>query len=173
MQALRLNRNKLVHAVALICGLALSACTRNSVVLVAPVAMQVLPSGVCTRPADGPTLYPGPPVIGFKINGSSFPSDAMAAGIRIGCAGIIFRVDNQGRAVDARLVSEFPQGYGFGAKGLSDLAGEAFAPGVTDPNWHFTRLTLRWVGQTTRTGPGSVPSVLPPAGTAKPWGLMS
>ncbi|MCB8879670.1 hypothetical protein ACELLULO517_05455 [Acidisoma cellulosilytica] len=163
------HRYRLSLAFALMTGLALTACTRNTIVLVAPTAMQVVPPGACVRPTEGPTLYPGSPAIGLKnIVGGAYPPEAMAAGIRIGCAGIIFRINPEGQAVNARLISEFPDGYGFGAKGLSDLAGEKFPPGVTDPNWHFTRLILRWTGP----APSSAPSAAPPLGSVKPWGLM-
>lgn len=153
-------------------GFALSGCARNTLVLAGVVPVQTLPPGVCTKPADGLTLYPPPAAIGFKAIGHSFPPQAMAAGIRIGCAGVVFRIDAAGKVVDARVTSEFPEGYGFGVTGLSDLEGTSFPPGVADPNWHFTRTILRWTGPARGQSPTGAPATPAPAGTVKPWGLM-
>jgi hypothetical protein len=96
-----------------------------------------------------------------------FPAAAKAAGILIGCAGVIYRIDAQGRATDAQLISEYPPGYGFGEQVLTVLNHVKFAPGVTDPNLHFSRLITRF-----RPNAASwpIPASQPPT---RPWGLVS
>jgi hypothetical protein len=97
-----------------------------------------------------------------------FPAAAEAAGIAIGCVGVTYRIDTQGRATDAQLVSDYPPGYGFGERGLTVLNHLKFAPGVTDPNLHFFRLITRL--RPNPAGSWPVPSSPPPT---RPWGLVT
>ena len=97
-----------------------------------------------------------------------FPVAANAAGILIGCVGVTYRIDPEGRAVDPQVVSEYPPGYGFGENGLTVLNHLKFAPGVTDPNLHFSRMVTRVRLNAATSRP--VPTSQSPA---RPWGLMS
>lgn len=153
---------------ALVSAVCLAGCTRNTVVLMTPLAVQAVPPGVCREPADGPAATPAPAAISYDPSAVRFPAQAQAAGIRIGCGGILFRIDQNGRATDQRLMTEFPEGYGFGQNALSVLSLAQFATGVTDPNWHFARMIIRVLSVR-----APAPSAMPSTTGVRPLGLMS
>jgi pantoate kinase len=54
-----------------------------------------------------------------------------------GCAGIQFHIGSDGLVTDARLVTEYPVGYGFGASALKAVSSSRFDPNPDASKWFF------------------------------------
>lgn len=164
----RLSYRRVLAAAAIISGLALTGCTRNTLIVIAPAPQQVFPLAVCNEPPGSPAVEPAATPVHVDNHTNFFPPQATAAGIRIGCAGVLFRLDPDGNIIDQRVLVEFPANYGFGEAAQAFSSTMKFAPGVIDPNWHYLRVVMRWIPRLVQPQPAP-----PPSGAVQPWGLTN
>ncbi len=96
------------------------------------------PPSPCASPrGSGPFEPLQPPIANAAV---PVPPRAQAEHVA-GCAGLRFRIGQDGIATDVTLVAEYPLGYGFGEAGLHKLRILRWSP-RDDLAWHY--LVVNW-----------------------------
>jgi hypothetical protein len=142
-------------------ALAVTSCTRNTVIVVAPQAQVPHADPACFRPADAPPITPTGPLL---ISRRLVPSPAAMQSRVPGCAGILFHLTEDGVPTDMHVLAESPPGYGYGDAALTALRDSRYQPQANISGWHYNEYTLTF-------GPAPAPAPRLPAyqpGPARP-----
>ena len=98
-----------------------------------PVRRPASPRSPCTAPAgSGPYEHLSNPIYNPEM---ALPDRALAAHVN-GCAGVRFRLGEDGVPRDVTLVTEYPLGYGFGQRALDKVSAMRWEP-KDDLSWRF------------------------------------
>ena len=146
--------------------LALAGCTRNTVIVVAPPAVpRPTVNPACALPATAPRIaHTGPALI---VRNPETPPAAVQAKVA-GCAGVLYRLTADGEPYDLQVITESPQGYGYGDAALIAVGGTRYHHQVDTNTWHYNTYSTNF----TAAPPAQqrVP-VYRPAPTSSPYNL--
>ncbi len=140
---------------------ALSGCTTNSVIVVAPPVRPMVTGPSCWLPVDKDQHYLPP-----KQTAVSLPVASERAKVDhvSGCAAVIFQLTRDGKAEHITVLREFPADYGY-AQAVSDsVRRSTFTPPVPEGAWYYLATSIGLGGPAPAT-PG--PAIIPP-GTVTP-----
>jgi hypothetical protein len=119
--------------------LSVTACTQNTVIVLAPQMPRPQVKPACNHPASAPVVVPAPPIVSartFQVPPAALQSKTS------GCAGVLFRLTVEGEPYDLNLLTESPAGSGYGDAALLALGGTRFAHQNNPSAWHYIQYTL-------------------------------
>jgi hypothetical protein len=118
-------------------ALALSGCTRNTVVFLVP---QVNPAPIsCWTPADAQKHY----LVPREMTPVQPVASAIAQAQHVsGCAAAVFQLTRDGKATNISILREFPPSYGYGEAVSDAIRKSTFASPASGQDWYYRAVTI-------------------------------